>query len=328
MNSEQNLDNTDTQSIKTLIVRHRVSGRVMEVKRLIGVDATNYRNMINGDPKFSEYIVESLFDEYPEGLPGRSRLFNSNGLIVTVPQFPYGAEPDENKHDVNMESGRKPPVPVVECLQKYTAEQCIVAGEFNCSIYSEKFRDVLFKQLDYAKRYTPAGYVDSNGNGEFQFHAQVVCGPVAMIEDRDQGSSSYNQVLIDLVEHEDVDVYYSFRRQPEHFRLAPYALYLEEWHAPMAKERTALSYLYMVDKLVEFQKKKIALLTNKDKVVLCENREQALEKFTFLTKNEMENLYEAVRIDAESQELEEPEKAFDKMDIEELQPFIDKLSID
>lgn len=291
------------------LIKHRQTGRIMDYRSLDDAAGKKWfsKHLRTLD---SKYETDHFYGRgYPVGPVGRDHRF-PDGLLVTTPRLPVGAIRREDDFDVKI--GETTPVPIVECLIRYGPEQCIVAGELNNDIYSEKFKDTLFEQLELAKKY--------NSAEKLMFRTVVVCGPVAMTRSS-KGNRQDHSVLPDLIEHPDVDVYYSFRRQPLHFRLALHAVYWEDWHKPSGHERRAHRICYDAEKLIEYQEKKVDLLRDASKVRLCKTLSQMKRNFVFLTKNELRQVYSLVRKETGKK------KAFDTLDRDGIKPYLDELNI-
>ncbi|MDH4034668.1 MAG: hypothetical protein OEV80_12825, partial [candidate division Zixibacteria bacterium] len=226
-------------------------------------------------------------DENVIGLPGRDSTFQESGL-VTIPPIPHGIPPVKDDEGGEVKLGRvnqKHLVPVVACLRKFGPEQCIVAGELNSTIYDERFLATLEDELRLATGWTH--------DGVLPYRTQIVCGPVVMIRKNGDRDRIKRTVLPELINNPDVDVFCSLTRQPEHFRLAPMAVYWERWHRPNEPERWAHKSYYDPETLVRFQKKKIAILTDKKNVKPVETLAKMKECFVFMTAEELKVVLKA-----------------------------------
>jgi hypothetical protein len=309
MTSERNGILKPQNNMRSIAIRHRGTGRIMKVltdtEPKIHNWINNHNNILSAN-----YNVELLGKEkYPIGLPGRDKNF-PDGLVISIPPIPPGTR-EEVRH-YSVKTRKMSPFPVVECLKRFGPEICIVAGELNCRVYTKEFMKTICDELDRAKDMVPGG--------ELQFKAQIVCGPVAMIKKGFSENRASNSILPELLKNPDIELYYSYRRQKEHFRLAPMAVYTEGPHPPNAVEREGHRTYFKIDKLIEYQNKKINILSNSSVVRLCKSARD-IDKFIFLTENELKNMVQLVNIDSGN------ERDFDDLDNKALKPYLNKMGL-
>ncbi|MEE9442737.1 MAG: hypothetical protein V3V99_08725 [candidate division Zixibacteria bacterium] len=308
--------------ITGIAIRHRHTNRIMESKTESSEKLIEWLNSINGSVR-RQYDLEMISSgKLPVGFVGRDKNFN-HGMVVAIPPIPEGLKAEiETDYPISIVEGADYPVsieqekdlPVIKFMKRFGPELVVIAGELNYKVFPEAFKIELFRQLVFAN--------DMVGEGHLQFMAQVVCGPIAMIKKAENRNKRKGSIIYDLVEHQDIEVFYSDKRQSEHFRMTPMAVCWEGWHAPNDPDRIGSHAYYDADKVVEFQIKKNKILSDEDIVIPCNTVQDIDDNFIFVTEDELTELVEYV-----NKKFPNDEKAFDKLNKLDLIPYLKDLDI-
>jgi len=292
-----------------LVIRDIASDRIVDVLRGEPSELEHWLDEA-GPLLCNTYRLELIDGDYPVGLVGRNERF-PDGHVVAIPPIPRDARPSKQTRRVTTD--KMSPVPVVNYLIEHGPEICIIAGELHHRVYSPEFRDALFEQLARARKVA--------GGGQLPYKAQIACGPVAMTPNG--GESGIEQsILGELVEHPDVELFYSHRRQKDHFRLAPFAVYTEGWHPVNAIERRGTVYRYRVEEHIEYQEKRLAILSDDKQVTLCKDLADVDKYFIFMTENELGMIVDQLASEGKDA------AAFDDLDREGITDYMARAGIE
>lgn len=155
---------------------------------------------------------------------------------------------------------------------EYSADVDIVAGEANIAVYSNHAKKIILAQLNKF----------SIKNDEYK--TRMVCGPVLMIKEGFKSNRAKGTIIPELAKHENFILYFSNKRQKQHFRIGGDELiYMHDYHPVCESHRVTRFYTNNIDAYLKYRNLFDEIITSSD-VRISKNPQK---DFLFLTYKEL-----------------------------------------